>query len=78
MDQLNIVIKGFWKLNIDEHKQDFIYKKVKEIENEDLLTELYCDNPDLRVGVAIGDKNSFNASSLQSYIDKMFCSQGKY
>jgi hypothetical protein len=34
---LNIVMKGQWRMSNDEVKEDFIYKKVAEIENEELL-----------------------------------------
>ena len=47
----NLVMKGFWKLSIEEHQEEFIYKKTDFPQSEDLLEKLYCEDPSDRVEI---------------------------
>lgn len=40
-----MVIKGSWKLSVEEEAESFIYKKIGPPVQEDLLSELFCENP---------------------------------
>lgn len=59
-----MVIKGSWRINGDDSKQDFIYKMVSEADNEALLTEYYCPNPEDKISSQKIDKNLFNPQNL--------------
>lgn len=44
-----LVIKGNWKLSIEEKSEDFIYKKVGHPDQDELLTELFCEDINDRI-----------------------------
>ena len=47
-----MVIKGSWKLSVEEQLEEFIYKKINKPIQEDLLTELFCEDPNQKISSA--------------------------
>ena len=72
IDSLNMVLKGSWKLTVEDNFQDFIYKKVSEPQNEDLLTTYFCEDPKERIHIANSNMNELNVYNYQSIKEKLF------
>jgi hypothetical protein len=87
IDNLNIVLKGLWRLTENrQEQQDFIYKKALHAggyDNEErLLKELYCDN-DINtemISSEIGGehKHLIDLSNHNLMLTKLFHGQGFY
>eukprot|EP00347_Sterkiella_histriomuscorum_P006888 403351054 len=72
-----MVIKGNWKLSIEEFQEEFIYKKINAPMSEELLTQLFCEKPEDKVSVETV-KIQAPSEQLQSIIDQFLSCQGLY
>ena len=79
ISNFNMVLKGTWSLNSDENAEDFIYKRIGLPQNEDLLTKLYCEDPDDRLAIPdLSLKDDFNPTVNQQLIERFLTAQGQF
>lgn len=72
-----IILKGTWKLSIDDKQEEFIYKRIGIPENEELLTQLFCEVPEDKLPTPDFSKRPlFLATSYQHILERFFMSQG--
>ena len=51
ISDMQLVLKGEWNMGIEGQSEEFIYKRTAPPQNDELLTELFCEDPDDRVPV---------------------------
>ena len=85
IDNLNIVLKGQWKIKGNKEDQDFIYKKtmsdVNSSQNEYMLKELFFEQKSsefIDPMIGIERKNRMDLSDPQLMLTKLFQSQGQH
>ena len=71
-----LVLRGSWKLTVEESGEEFIYKKVGPALQEDLLTQLFCENPEDKI--TLPQLDPLLSPAYREMLGMYFSSSGLY
>lgn len=68
ISDMQLVLKGEWNMGIEGTIEEFIYKRTAPAQNDELLTALFCEDPDDRVPIPdLSKVFNFNPSDPKQF-----------